>query len=186
VPFGYWDDANNQRQFLDFLKVKLGLKKMEDWYSIKRKQFDNGGMYLLWKYDGSPQRLLQNLYPDYPWQPWKFKQGVASGYWDNLQNQRKFLDAVGKELNFQRLDDWYRIDAKVLMEKGGTMVLKIHKDSPFQMLKSVIPEYPWQKWRCEEEFTLLICLGSCGLPLDFGKTEDIAESFWNGCLTNLT
>ena len=34
-------------------------------------------------------------------------------YWNNLANQRKFINWAGKELGIKDMEDWYKVSAKV-------------------------------------------------------------------------
>ena len=45
---GYWNNKNNQRNFMDWLGNQLGFKEMDDWYGVTIKQIhENGGVTLL-------------------------------------------------------------------------------------------------------------------------------------------
>jgi hypothetical protein len=64
-------------------------------------------------YNGSLLQLLSNVYPDYNWLPWKFAE-CPLPYWDDVKNQRKFLDWAAKELNIKEMSDWYNVTNKVI------------------------------------------------------------------------
>ena len=34
VPNGFWNDKNNQRNFLEWLGNELGFKNQDDWYKV--------------------------------------------------------------------------------------------------------------------------------------------------------
>jgi hypothetical protein len=61
---------------------------------------------------GSMPALLANFFPDFDWLPWKFSL-VPRNYWDDVNNQRKFMDWVAKELNISDMNGWYNITNKV-------------------------------------------------------------------------
>lgn len=45
----FWDDLGNQRQYLDWLGIKLGLKSFLDWYKLTTRQFfehAGGGLFV--------------------------------------------------------------------------------------------------------------------------------------------
>jgi hypothetical protein len=74
--------------------------------------YDIGGGSLLSKYNSSPSLLISVLYPDYEWLPWKF--GTTSmNYWDDVNNQIKFIKWAGKELKIKEMSDWYNVTLKV-------------------------------------------------------------------------
>lgn len=70
---------------------------------------DIGGSGLLYKYNHSIIQLLAGIYPDYDWLPWRFNR-CPNSFWDDVKNQRKFLEWVEKQLN----KNWYKITTKVL------------------------------------------------------------------------
>ena len=73
---------------------------------------NSGTTLLVSKYNYSLPNLLQNVYPDYTWLPWKFAQ-TPKHYWDLVQNQRKFMDWIGNNLGIKNMSDWYNIPKKV-------------------------------------------------------------------------
>jgi hypothetical protein len=52
------------------------------------------------------------VYPEYNWLPWKFVKS-PNNFWDNMQNQRKFMDWASKELKIAEKSDWYKVAEKV-------------------------------------------------------------------------
>jgi hypothetical protein len=60
-------------------------------------------------------QLLSEIFPNYNWLPWKF-QKCPKGYWDNVKNQRKFLDWASNELKVKEMSDWYKVSTKVQVE----------------------------------------------------------------------
>ena len=89
---GSWGNMNIQRKFMEWLGTRLGIKKMDDWYELTTEKIcDNGGKTLLeGYYHGSPSQLLQTIYPNFPWQLWRFS-NVPKGYWLSVKNQRNFM-----------------------------------------------------------------------------------------------
>jgi hypothetical protein len=75
-----------------------------------------GGASLLnSKYKASPSLLLSTVYPDYDWLPWKFAKS-AQNYWNDMKNQRKFLDWAAKQLKIKEMSDWLKVTTHVLLE----------------------------------------------------------------------
>jgi hypothetical protein len=104
--------------------------------------------------------LLENVFPEYEWLPWKFKHySVVKGFWDSIENQKKFLNYVSKELKYNKKEDWYKISAKVdfncflsnvsqeIQELGGVGILGNYKNSPLLLISTVYPEYDWLPWK---------------------------------------
>lgn len=77
VPHGYWEVVENQRDFVDWAGKTLGLKKMEDWYKVTKKEIEKlGGNTLLHRY-GSPFKLIGSMYPEHNWKQNKFKKNIV-------------------------------------------------------------------------------------------------------------
>ncbi len=59
-------------------------------------------------FNNSPYLAFTKIYSEYEWLPWKFDK-VHNGFWDDMKNQRNFMDWVGKQLNYKNKEDWYQI-----------------------------------------------------------------------------
>ncbi len=80
---------------------------------LKKDIDDLGGGWLLHaKYNGSIYLMLFSVYPDYEWLPWKFAQSPKF-FWEDVKNQRQFMDWAGKQLGVESLEDWYNVSARV-------------------------------------------------------------------------
>jgi hypothetical protein len=64
------------------------------------------------KYNNSPYLAVSSVYPEYQWLPWKFTQ-CPTGYWDDLNNQRQFMQWVGEQLSIINYSDWYQVTYRV-------------------------------------------------------------------------
>jgi hypothetical protein len=64
------------------------------------------------KYNGSPSQALVGVFPEYNWLPWKFA-ATPKNFWQDLKNQRNFMDWAGKQLNIKDMSDWYNVTQKV-------------------------------------------------------------------------
>jgi hypothetical protein len=95
-------------------------------------------------------RTLQSLYPDYDWIQWKFVH-VPIGYWNDIQNRRKFFDFLGKKLNIVAMDDWYSVKQSDITQEGGHGMLYLYyNNSVCDALKNVYPDYDWLGWLFEK------------------------------------
>jgi len=72
------------------------------------------------------------------WDIHKFKQ-ISRGYWDDIANQKKFMDGLAKKLTITESDGWYTVMGKTIQDHGGDGLLQRHSWSPYQLLKSVLP-----------------------------------------------
>jgi hypothetical protein len=130
--------------------------------------FDIGGKYLLkTKYNSSRLNLLSTVFPEYDWLPWKFD-ACPNNYWDNMNNQRKFMEWAGKQLNFKDMSDWYNVTQQVNLkicdllifqnfcDIGGYGLLNgLYDGSHHKLLSTVYPDYEWLPWkfaRCPSNF----------------------------------
>jgi hypothetical protein len=52
------------------------------------------------------------VYPEYEWLPWRFNI-VLKGFWDDVKNQKKFMDWAGKQLDYKNREDWFKVTTKV-------------------------------------------------------------------------
>jgi hypothetical protein len=64
---------------------------------------------------------LQAVFPEQQWHPWRFSQ-VPVGYWEDMENQRKYFDWLAKRLKITRPDDWYNVSlSDVKQENSGLL-----------------------------------------------------------------
>jgi hypothetical protein len=147
VSAGYWEKRENAETFLRWLASELQFKNWEDWYNIRGDQVvehDGGGF--LRKYNNNPIRMLQSVFPSYPWLPWKFF-AVPDGYWKNKENQKQFLDWLAPQLQIRTWEDWYSVTGGTIAQHGGRWLLQDHYDNSVPaLLSSVYPNYPWLPW----------------------------------------
>lgn len=149
VPSGQWDDLNQQRQFMDMVAQKLGLKSMDDWYYVKQSQIKQlGGASLLQHYyHNSLSAALMQIYPNHKWNIELFK--VPNGYWDNTENVRRFLaqflnhDSSATPSN----EDFYNLSVSKIYEKGGRGLLSKYGFSLYNLLEHAYPEHSWDGWK---------------------------------------
>ena len=122
------------------------------------------GSSVIEAHNKSPYLLLSSVYPEYEWLPWKFGFNRSPrNWWDDVSNQRKYMDWVSKELHINKLSDWYNVSHKVFLSikyyiynsskefirLGGSSILKKYP-SLHQTLESVYPEYEWLPWKFEK------------------------------------
>ncbi len=73
VPRTFWQLEKNQKEFMEWLFHKIGMKKLDDWYDVTNRQIrENGGRGLLNQYGDSLSRMVQSVYPEHPWIPSEF------------------------------------------------------------------------------------------------------------------
>jgi hypothetical protein len=109
-----------------------------------------GGGSLLMNHKNSRLQLLQNAYPEYNWLPWKFDV-LPHKFFDNVNNQRKFMEWAGKELKIKEMSDWYKITNKDMFSVGGFTLCKRYKFAVPSLLVTVFTEYKWLPWKFENK-----------------------------------
>lgn len=154
--------SNHLRFYFDlFLGLQLGLKSNEDWYSVTNEDvIKHGGSGLLaHKYSSSFYKLISTVYSDVEWTPWKFTR-ISRGYWNDINNQRKYLDwlgnfasynfsqASGRTLGLQSKEHWYLVTNKDFIKHGGGALLRIqYEGSIYKLLSTVYSEVEWIPWK---------------------------------------
>ena len=73
---------------------------------------------MLLKYNSSPSLLISSIFPEHEWLPWLFG-NTSMNYWDDVNNQIKYVNWAGKQLGIKDMNDWYKVSLKVV--KGGLM-----------------------------------------------------------------
>jgi hypothetical protein len=144
VPRIFWDDINNQRDFMESIAIQLDFNTMEDWYQLKSSDiFKRGGSWLTTKYGNMMRKILGSIYPEIDWLPWKFDY-VPQPFWAEQKNQRNFLDWLSEELKLESIWDWYGVEKGDISSRGGVGLLKQYGGSMGELLRA---NYPWTQWR---------------------------------------
>lgn len=150
VPPNFWDDPKSRKQFLESFAEFQSIKVWpDDWYSVSLEAVRNyGGHQLLSKYyQDSLIAALQDLYPQYDWEVWRFGK-VPSNFWQDVDNQKRFWTLLGKKKGFKSFDDWYNISYEDIVQNGGATILKnYHSNSIAKALTAVYPEHTWDNWK---------------------------------------
>jgi len=97
-------------------------------------------------YGNSLFRLLRETYPQLGLLPWKFKY-IPKLFWTKKENQRMYLDWLGRKLGFRTREDWYRVTAKDFTDNDGISLLGNHYHfSPYALLSTVYSDYRYRPW----------------------------------------
>ena len=87
-----------------------------------------GGSGLLAQYKNSLLKTLEAVYPEQSWHPWLFPQ-VPDGYWNNIENQKKFFDQLAAKWNIQKADDWNKVTLAMVTKEGGYFLAVYYNNS---------------------------------------------------------
>ena len=74
------------------------------------------------------------------WEDYKFGK-VPKNYWDNISNQRKFMDDFAAQLNIENQEEWYDVTTAVLQNHGGATLLNKYNNLLLAILRTVYAEY---------------------------------------------
>jgi hypothetical protein len=94
----------NLKNHSDFYKLTETVQTIKNSPSHLKEIEKRGGGDLLKQYKNA-HTLLSTLYPQHEWLPWKFPV-VSRGFWSNVENQKKFLETISKELKITSLELW--------------------------------------------------------------------------------
>jgi len=158
VSQGFWDSRLNRLEFMEWAADRLHVIQKEDWYHITLRKLEKlrGAGGLLFRYKGSLQRALFDLYPEYNWKPWLFVQ-VSSGFYENDTNSKNYIQWLAFQLNIKRMDDWYNVSRVQLVSLGCCQLLKL-SGGIFSLLRRCYPDYEW----IQEKFHF---------PMNMGKSQ---------------
>ena len=129
---GYWDNDENIYIFLNELKEKYDFQTLEDWDSISTQLIiSEGGRTILQK-----KTIFQLKCMAFPEGKLKFSNlRKPSGYWNNHENVKDFLEKLKIELDLKTYDDWKRLSKNQVMQHGGRSLLdKFSKDELIQLI----------------------------------------------------
>ncbi len=144
IPKGFWHLKKNRLRYLKWLADRLEIRRMEGWYHLTRRHFEeNCGNNLLKQFAGSPCLLLKDAYSRYPWKEWMFRR-VPLGFWKRRENRRRYMDWLGKHLGYKTPEDWYQIRrSDFLQNYGGGLLasLSSYKD----LLEEHLPDLDWNR-----------------------------------------
>jgi hypothetical protein len=148
ASLGTWNDINNHKKYAEWLRNILGYTEPEQWYNISRSDFENnsGGGLLGVCYNSSPIKFVMDMYyPEYEWLEWKFTQ-TSKNFWNNVENHKKYAEWLSNELEYKRMEDWYKITrVSIINNCGGSLLGNYYNNSPIQFVKGVFPDYNWDE-----------------------------------------
>ena len=149
-PQSFWKAKENQKSFLKELAVKLEYKALDDWYQLT---FDavakHGGYGLLRQYNGSPAAAVMATFPNHDWLEWRFT-NVPQGFWADESSRRRYFVWLGKRLGISRMDDWYRVNGRMIEQNYGSGLKQlIFNGSPSRAIMETFPRHKWIPWKFE-------------------------------------
>lgn len=144
VPRGFWKEITNRRHFFDWLGVELGIETMADWYRISLTDIveNGGGQMIFGYYSGSPSRALQEVYPEFRWDVFRFKV-LPKLSWKDEKVLFAFVKAIEENLHITSHSDWYRVSEDQI-ELTGSMQYFERNGGLYMVLKRFYPTFLWE------------------------------------------
>jgi len=139
----FWKDTRNGRQFLMDFAVRNDLTHYEDWYDVKRIHIvEQGGLKLLQAH-GNMYQVLSAHFPEYKWVLFRFRRLVLpTEYWNDIDNQRAFIEYIIDRHNIQKEEDWNEIFTQDLIKSNGRGFIRLYP-SMRDALRTIYPDKPW-------------------------------------------
>jgi hypothetical protein len=135
---------------------------------------NGGGGLLRLYYSDSPAAFVSAVFPEFQWIPWHFP-FVPRGFWEDLNNQRTYLDWVGQQVRYQTWEDWYQVNSDTVVNHFGGGLLGTHyNNSAAQLVMTVYAkDYPWLPWKFSN------------VPVMYWENKDHRRTFMNWVATEL-
>jgi len=138
APNAFWQEKKNRKRYVLWLGQELGFKKTSDWYAVTADDFNsNYGKYCLTLYGGSPVAVLRDCFPRYTWHEWMFIR-VPCGFWDSLENRRRYMRWLAKKLKFRKPEDWSKVRIRDFLDNYGSSLLGRYR-SYHDLMKECVP-----------------------------------------------
>jgi hypothetical protein len=149
APGGWWSVIENRRACLISVGKQLSINHLSDWYNISYVDLrgTDALSFLTHIYGNSLYRCLKDLYPEFNWKPWRFRQ-VPQRFWiDQAATPDRtllsaFIADMEKELGITSRADWYRVSDKASGAAGLAHVAKAF-GSLSALLAIVYPDIKW-------------------------------------------
>eukprot|EP01118_Nematostelium_gracile_P014883 TRINITY_DN587_c0_g1_i1.p1 TRINITY_DN587_c0_g1~~TRINITY_DN587_c0_g1_i1.p1 ORF type:complete len:240 (-),score=50.19 TRINITY_DN587_c0_g1_i1:376-1095(-) len=137
----------SNREVMEHIAKYLGLKSMDDWYRVARRQVwcSPGGSRMIKMFNNSFMNALLNVFPDHDWD--LNRMDKPNNYYLDPENRRISMELIAKKLKIQKDEDWYQIRTKDILKAGGGGIASVTSSSVIAMVTSVYPEKDWQMWR---------------------------------------
>jgi len=105
VPRGFWKEERRHLEYLEWLKDRLNIERVEDWYGVTFKDIkrEMGEGLLRIYYHNSPAKLIMKHVKNVDWEVWRFGDGA---FWGDDRVQSKYFVYLGKELGCNIMEDW--------------------------------------------------------------------------------
>jgi len=146
-PPNFWKNDDNCKEYLTWLFNELGFQDIEDWYQLENRILNaNYGAGMHRRFNGSPLQMLRYFYPEKDWLEFRFSM-APKGYWGSKESLVNYMDWLGSELGFKKMEDWYEVITEDFNRHHGAAPLKMTGTSPSKIVMTAYPEYDWEEER---------------------------------------
>jgi len=127
-------------------KLTLPIDSSEDltkWYSLSRKDIIAfGGRGLLAKFDDSVYKILQSVYFEKKWEPWRFERRPRNLLRDT-EEVVKLVKTIEDSLKIASPEDWYRVSIDQLKSLNISKIF--YRRGLIEMLRLCYPDVRWNE-----------------------------------------
>ena len=141
-PKEFFTNNENEIYFIEQIYTENNFQSIDQLKELtKNKLILTGGKNLIEKYDGSINKLLSTIYPNFPW---KFENLITKykKYFNEIENQKEYLNKLFFKLKLKKLDDWLEISTNQISDQGFKILRSKYKNL-FELLQIIYPNYPW-------------------------------------------
>lgn len=166
-PKSYWNDTRNVRAFMDTIAKRNDITTTDDWKRVSaRDLIDAGGLGLLTSYGRRMIDVLKAAYPEREWNAWESRRVLPRGYWDDREEQRRFLAEFAEANGIQKEEDWAVVSLQDIAEAGGQgLVRRLAPHNVYALLSQVFPEKKFDQ--------LYVTIGT--VPASYWSEEIVTE-----------
>ena len=146
----FWEDIENVRKYMTWLRGKVPIKTNYDWYNelttntIRKYR----GWGLLKHYKMSRAKLLKDCYRNYDWKFYLFD-NVSPGSWQEKRNRFEYMGWLKVQLNIQKPEDWYNVKRSDIYKHKGRTLLKYYKNYK-ELIQEYNSNYNYLEWKFAE------------------------------------
>ena len=147
VPAGHWLDFKNRKRAVELFGNANNITRMEEWYNVTgtmAKTFKLAGLLAKY-YCGSFYKLLCEVYPDFDFKPWKFKQSPQK-FWNDDNNGRLYVEYLCKLKGYSVPDDLHKLVPNDFIDNDGNGLWVAHGNCLKVLLEALYPERIWHPW----------------------------------------
>lgn len=145
-PRSFWRNPENRRRYMRWLEQRLGITHPDQWYAVTHRDFKRHKGAGMLTYHGSwISEAIKEFRPDHPWLEWQFVK-TPKGFWQDRANRVRYMQWLGAQLGFERMEDWYRVRREDFLAHQGGHLLRHYGGSPARAVQDCFPQYSWCEW----------------------------------------